>query len=352
VPEGPVRVLLNNAVLGRGTSGSATAVTAYQRALVDLPGIQCVERVPEGSSRRCSVYRLIAEDFVVSPVRSRRFDALISGCNAGVAWPGVPHLLVMYDTMVLDLPEAFPRNYRLLARATFGVSARAADVILTCSRASASRIQEHWPECEHVPVLPLPNRRWPVAPPRQRPPERPRALVVGVTMRHKNQGEAIRAVGALRRQTGVDVGLDLVGPDGPAEADVQAIARREDPDGSWITRRGVLSAIDLAAAFDAAWVLIQPSLYEGFGLPVIESGAAALPVVHSGRGSLAELNPAGDAHGPDAEALLPHLVKLLDADEYAAASVASRETALRHTPERFGRSLRAAIDGAVSRRAS
>lgn len=50
---------------------------------------------------------------------------------------------------------------------------------------------------------------------------------------------------------------------------------------------------DLAAIYSGAFVYIQPSLYEGFGLPIIEAMACGVPVISSNASSLPEVT--GDA---------------------------------------------------------
>lgn len=54
-----------------------------------------------------------------------------------------------------------------------------------------------------------------------------------------------------------------------------------------------LSDADLALAYNQAALFVYPSLYEGFGLPVLEAMACATPVVASNRSSLPEV--VGDA---------------------------------------------------------
>lgn len=52
---------------------------------------------------------------------------------------------------------------------------------------------------------------------------------------------------------------------------------------------GFVDEADLPALYSGATCFIYPSLYEGFGLPVLEAMAAGCPVVTSNRGSLAEV---------------------------------------------------------------
>ena len=58
-------------------------------------------------------------------------------------------------------------------------------------------------------------------------------------------------------------------------------------------RRVDLTDDKLACAYSGAEALVFPSLYEGFGMPVIEAMACGCPVITTRYGSLAEI--AGDA---------------------------------------------------------
>ena len=65
------------------------------------------------------------------------------------------------------------------------------------------------------------------------------------------------------------------------------------PDPSRAVRLDYASRADLAALYRAADLLLFPSRYEGFGLPVLEAMSAGLPVVAAREGSVPEV--AGDA---------------------------------------------------------
>lgn len=56
-----------------------------------------------------------------------------------------------------------------------------------------------------------------------------------------------------------------------------------------IIRLGTVPLKDLAAIYNLATVYVQPSRYEGFGLPVLEAMISGCPVLSSGAGSLPEI---------------------------------------------------------------
>lgn len=56
---------------------------------------------------------------------------------------------------------------------------------------------------------------------------------------------------------------------------------------------GFVPQTDLPALYSGAKIFVYPSLYEGFGLPVVEAMACGCPVITSNRGSLKEVS--GDA---------------------------------------------------------
>ncbi|HZU99354.1 MAG TPA: glycosyltransferase family 1 protein, partial [Planctomycetota bacterium] len=61
----------------------------------------------------------------------------------------------------------------------------------------------------------------------------------------------------------------------------------------WVERRGVVAEEELVRLYNDAIALVFPSLYEGFGLPLVEAFACGTPVIASNAASLPEV--AGEA---------------------------------------------------------
>lgn len=83
-------------------------------------------------------------------------------------------------------------------------------------------------------------------------------------------------------------GLVLAGSPGGRAADVESAIRSNDAV-AWVRRLGYVDDETLAALYRHARVVAYPSLYEGFGLPVLEGMAAGVPVVTSATSAIPEL---------------------------------------------------------------
>lgn len=114
-------------------------------------------------------------------------------------------------------------------------------------------------------------------------------LCVGSTEPRKNVRAAIEAYGLLRRGRS-DVNLVVTGTEYMGLQPDEAFSGL-DLDG--IHFAGYISDSDMAAVYSLAAVLLFPTLYEGFGLPPLESMACGTPVVTSNVTSIPEV--VGDA---------------------------------------------------------
>jgi glycosyltransferase involved in cell wall biosynthesis len=121
-------------------------------------------------------------------------------------------------------------------------------------------------------------------------PRRPYVLFVGTLEPRKNLPLLLEAFALLRRQ--LDAQLLLVGARGWLDEPIFA-AHASSRVGDAARFLGRLDEEDLAVLYSHAGVFVLPSLYEGFGLPVLEAMVCGAPVVCSDAGPLPEV--AGDA---------------------------------------------------------
>jgi glycosyltransferase involved in cell wall biosynthesis len=121
----------------------------------------------------------------------------------------------------------------------------------------------------------------------------PFVLAVGTLEPRKNFPHLISAFGALATRH-PDLRLVIAGPDGPARPSVESALERLPADvRARVLLPGAVSNEARRALLDGAAVLAYPSIYEGFGFPVLEAMTAGVPVVASRAGAVPEV--AGDA---------------------------------------------------------
>ena len=164
--------------------------------------------------------------------------------------------------------------------------------------------------------------------------ERPVALSVSAKRPHKNLARLIGALARIPKERRPL--LALPGYPTPHEQELRELAAErgvaED-----VRFLGWVSAEELDSLYAAADCFVFPSLYEGFGFPVLEAMARGVPVATSGRASLAEV--AGDAalmFDPEDEGSIAEAIESLLGDESLRERLraAGRERASGFTWER------------------
>jgi glycosyltransferase involved in cell wall biosynthesis len=121
----------------------------------------------------------------------------------------------------------------------------------------------------------------------------PYVLAIGTLEPRKNLPHLVAAFGTIAAAH-PDLYLVVAGQDGPARPDVDAAVGRLAPDAaSRVLLPGPVSDAGRRALLDGAALLAYPSIYEGFGFPVLEAMTVGLPVVAARAGSIPEV--AGDA---------------------------------------------------------
>jgi glycosyltransferase involved in cell wall biosynthesis len=213
-----------------------------------------------------------------------------------------PMVLTIHDMTLWLMPQYHPALRLAAMRPIIPLVARRAAAVITVSesaRADVIRILRLPPERVHVIYeAPAPDFR-PLAPDAMLDEVRakynlpPRFLLyVGTIEPRKNIVRLLEAFADLRRRDAIDHELILVGSRGWKDQDVYGAIERLNLAGC-VRFLGHIPIADLVAVYNLAAALVFPSLYEGFGLPVIEAMACGTPVITSRMGSLQEV--AGDA---------------------------------------------------------
>ena len=209
-------------------------------------------------------------------------------------------VVTLHDVTFFRIPERYPPARRLYFGAITRLSAKVADAVIVPSesvRADVVRTLGISPGKIHV--------VYEAAGAQYRPIDAEIAaqgaekyllepgfvLSVGSLEPGKNRRRLFRALKALR-DDGVHAHLAIVGQ--PAwKYEEEAALVDQLGMGDRIHYLGYVPAADLPALYNAASVFAFPSLYEGFGLPVIEAMACGVPVLTSEVSATAEV--AGDA---------------------------------------------------------
>jgi glycosyltransferase involved in cell wall biosynthesis len=207
------------------------------------------------------------------------------------------YVATVHDVIPMIFPDLVPKSkkarvyplYRWLMKR---VGTRA-DIIVTDSHASKTDIVKHLRIANPSKVRPIycgVSERFRPAPRRaQTDSSRPRTLLyVGRADPYKNLAGVIRALPQIREQCPFPVTLTVAGSPDPRYPEAQHLAV-ELKVNDFVNWTGYLSDEALTTAYQQADVLVHPSLYEGFGLQVVEAMACGLPVVCSNAGSLPEV---------------------------------------------------------------
>ena len=163
-------------------------------------------------------------------------------------------------------------------------------------------------------------------------------LSVGSLEPGKNRQRLIRAYARLRER-GLESPLVIVGqPAWEYEAEYELVSRRGLSE--HVTFLGYVPDEDMPALYSGASVFAFPSLYEGFGLPVLEAMACGAPVVTSQGSATQEV--AGDAAllvDPRDTSAIEHAIDQLISNRWLRSDLRSRgfERAKKFTWERAAR---------------
>jgi glycosyltransferase involved in cell wall biosynthesis len=264
-----VKVAIDTTPLAQTRAGTARHVRGLLGELRGRPGLELVGVASEGTGTLATLRR----DALWYPLRlgraAVRVDLLHCTTFRAPASPRVPLVVTVHDLALLRHPEAFPAWHRLSGALALRLGVRAADAVVVVSAFTRDELVD----LLRVPVERIrvvPNgvdpvfvREGPVA-------EGDYVLAVGTLEPRKNLSAAVEAARLA------DVELRVAGAAGWG-----GIATT-----GWV---GEPTDAELAALMRGARCLVYPSLYEGFGLPILEAMACGVPVVTSRGGATEEI---------------------------------------------------------------
>jgi glycosyltransferase involved in cell wall biosynthesis len=267
-----------------------------------------------------------------------------------------PWVLSIHDVQHEFFPEFFSRRDRLLRRLRWRPSARAADHIVTISEFSRRTICERFGvPAEKISTVPLAARNTlgpgPAAtalPQGLGDVDAPWVVYPASPLPAKNHERLLEALALHRERSSDDLRLVLIGPTQhswrPVEETIARLGLEEQ-----VIRLGHVSEEVLSSLYARSTGLIFPSLFEGFGMPVVEAMGAGCPVAVSNAGSLPEITAEiGRSFSPYAvEEIADSLGWLvgLDQDERSRQVTAGRKKAAEFSVERMVDETRAVYEG-------
>ena len=286
---------------------------------------------------------LHATDFVLPPSRARR------------------KLLTVHDLAFLFYPDAAMPSLHRYLNVVVPRSVRRADGLIADSHHTAHDLTEQWqvpPECITVVQGAVDTRRFaPVTDPQQLAAVRSRygigagPFILGLSRLEprKNYVRLIEAFAAARA-TGLPHRLIIGGSKGWLYDTIFARVQ-ELQLGALVHFPGFIDEADLATLYSAADFFAYPSLYEGFGLPILEALACGAPVLTADNSCLPEAGGPGALYvqAEDVDSIAAGLVRLAtDANLRQQLRAAGMAHAAAFTWERSAQQLLAAYRKTLS----
>lgn len=264
-----MRVGVDTSPLVQTRAGTARHVRGLLAALRGRPGLNLELLSFGGPGRASSVLRDALWYPLALPRRARGLEVLHCTTFRGPLRTRIPTVLTVHDLAILRYPEVFPRWHRLYGSVGLRKVLRAADAVVAVSEFTKQEVSAlAGIPLERIRVVP--NGVDALFTPDGQSADGSYVLAVATLEPRKNLGRVVEAA----RLAGAE--LRVVGARGWGGVEVPG----------WV---GEVTDAQLAELYRGARCVLSPSLYEGFGLPVVEAMACGAPVVTSRGTALEEI---------------------------------------------------------------
>ncbi len=211
-------------------------------------------------------------------------DVLVSPYYCGPIYSPVPHVVFLYDVSFMEYPDDFPRWPKFKPKLLARPSCRTADLVVTISEFSQSEIGRHLglPPGKVAIVRPGKDLKRMGDPSSQNASKvfrelgkNPFFLFVGTLLPRRQVGRVLEALSMLPSE----YHFVVVGDD---DEDRLRMLNQKGRSFGLADRMHVLGHVsdyELEEAYEGASALISPSIYEGFGLPLLEAMVRRVPII-------------------------------------------------------------------------
>lgn len=292
---------------------AAPAAIASDIEFVIFTGPQTTQELLHGFAGRYCERFLAAKSSLVralalipAALRRERIDVFHGLDHVAIPLVGKRgrYVASIHDVIPLKFPHLFTAKHRFMVRAGLARIAKQADLVIAPSQATREDILAYTPlGKDRVCVIPAgcEPQFAPEADPERLAQVRSRyalpahyILALGTLEPRKNLPALLQAFAELRQRRDVNPQLQLVlaGARGWKEGEIFRTFKRLGLEQT-VVFPGFIAEHDLPDVYRGATCFAFPSLYEGFGFPVLEAMACGIPVLASNTSSMPEV--AGNA---------------------------------------------------------
>jgi glycosyltransferase involved in cell wall biosynthesis len=272
-------------------------------------------------------YAQVWWDHVAIPAALRRVGAdLYHGTKNTLPFRlPCPAVVTVHDLAVYRHPESFALLQRWHLRSHVPYALRAARAVITVSEHAAGDLRHEFPASAGK-VRAIPNG----VSARLQPPTDPQSLAAFRARHRLGDGPIVAYLGTLQPRKNVEL-LAAAFVRAALPGAVLVLAGRIRPgyrpalSAEHVHVIGALAPAELPIFYGAASVLVSPSLYEGFGLTLLEAMACGCPVIALRRSAVPEV--VGEAavllDEPDEQGLAAAITRVVE-DRACAADLRAR----------------------------